>query len=185
MRVLIDERDTVTQKMALLEDSERLVTTRIDLIREGLSATAETVELRDMPDLHIILGQRNHFASDGEFHGPFTDFCMRYQNESSLLSYPVGGYFDDMETFVSAPASPSHFFFVHPQGASVRPAGRYIVGHVRAYYGETNGIEKKMLAFAKKNKLTPTGPVYNIFLLDEITNIDHDSYLLQASVAVE
>jgi effector-binding domain-containing protein len=41
-----------------------------------------------------------------------------------------------------------------------------------------------MAAFAKKNGLLFTGPVYNAYLFDEISLVDPERYLLQISASV-
>jgi effector-binding domain-containing protein len=41
-----------------------------------------------------------------------------------------------------------------------------------------------MAAFAKKNGLVFSGPVYNVYLFDEISVIDPEQYLLQVSASV-
>jgi effector-binding domain-containing protein len=56
--------------------------------------------------------------------------------------------------------------------------------YTRGYYGEPNDIAERMWDYAQKNYLEFSGPVYNLFLLDEISITDRSQYLLQASVRV-
>ncbi|MDR2587627.1 MAG: MerR family transcriptional regulator [Coriobacteriales bacterium] len=184
-KVLTAEDLKASGKIAELEEYVGMFQTRLALIKEAENATVDQVEIRELEELPLIMGPLNVFERDGEYLQPFGEFCLHYQHESNLLSYPVGGFFDSFESFVDAPASPSHFFFVHPRGAQPRPAGRYLVAHTHAYYGQANNIEQRMFAFARENGLSTKGPVYNIFLLDEITNSSYENYLLQASVALE
>jgi DNA-binding transcriptional MerR regulator len=184
-KVLAAEDAKATGKIAELEEYAGMFQTRLSLIGEAARATIDQVEIRELKELPLIMGPSNVFERDGDYLQPFNEFCLHYQHESNLLSYPVGGFFNSFDSFIAAPASPSHFFFVHPRGAQSRPAGRYLVAHTHAYYGQTNGIEQRMLAFARDNGLAVKGPVYNIFLLDEITNSSYDNYVLQASVALE
>jgi effector-binding domain-containing protein len=41
-----------------------------------------------------------------------------------------------------------------------------------------------MLTYAEEHNLTLTGPVYNTFLLDEMSTIDPDQYLMRASIKI-
>ena len=59
-----------------------------------------------------------------------------------------------------------------------------MVGYTRGYYSRTNDLPARMAEFAKKNGLLFNGPVYNIYLFDEVSVVDPDWYLLQASASV-
>ena len=63
--------------------------------------------------------------------------------------------------------------------------GLYLIGYTRGYYGETNDLPNRMTAFAKKNGLIFNGPVYNIYLYDEMSVADANQYLLQVSASVK
>ena len=70
-------------------------------------------------------------------------------------------------------------------GADKKAAGLYLVGYTRGYYGETNDLPARMRDFAKKNGLIFNGPVYNIYLFDEMSVADPKQYLLQVSASVK
>jgi len=76
------------------------------------------------------------------------------------------------------------FFSNDPKGHEQKAAGLYLVGYTRGYYGQTNDLPERMTAFAKKSGLVFTGPVYNLYLFDEISIDDPNQYLLQASASV-
>jgi effector-binding domain-containing protein len=78
-----------------------------------------------------------------------------------------------------------NFISIDPKGSDKRNPGKYCVGYTRGYYGVTNGLEDRMLEYMQKNLLSPIGPAYNVYMLDEISIRDPDQYLLQACVMVE
>jgi effector-binding domain-containing protein len=100
------------------------------------------------------------------------------------LSYPVGGLFDSLEGFLRDPDRPNHFFSYSPDGEQTRPAGDYLVAYHRGYYGQAQDFPLRIRAYIDENHIEVTGPVYNVFVLDEITMLDRNDYLLQFSVRV-
>ena len=55
---------------------------------------------------------------------------------------------------------------------------------MRGYYGHTGAMAKMLADYADENSMALTGPVYNIYLLDEISVIDPNRYLLQVSIPI-
>ncbi|MDR1815734.1 MAG: hypothetical protein LBR00_03495, partial [Clostridiales Family XIII bacterium] len=143
----------------------------------------DEIAVEAMPALPLRVGAENRF---GEGDLLFYRTYVRFLGETPgiHLSYPVGGYFDDMARWVDAPSEPTRFFSIDPDGESEKPAGDYLVGYARGYYGETVGLPERMARYAKDKGLTPVGPVYNIYLHDEVSVKDESRYLMQASVAV-
>ena len=92
--------------------------------------------------------------------------------------------FDSFDTFLSYPGKPTYFFSVDPKGLDKRPAARYVSAFHRGYYGETAGIAERMNKYIKEQGLEPVGPVYNIFLHDELSIDDPKNYLMNATVEV-
>lgn len=65
------------------------------------------------------------------------------------------------------------------------PSGKYIVGYCKGDYGKTNYIYKHLLDFARKNNLTPTGKIFEEYLIDELAEKNADDFIMQTSVKVE
>jgi hypothetical protein len=47
------------------------------------------------------------------------------------MSFPVGGYFEDMDAFMKKPSQPTRFFSIAPKGTDLKPAGLYLIGYTR------------------------------------------------------
>ena len=55
---------------------------------------------------------------------------------------------------------------------------------MRGYYGEFGDLAQRMAEYSKEHDLIIKGPVYTIYLLDEISIAEKTQYLSQTSVAV-
>jgi effector-binding domain-containing protein len=89
-----------------------------------------------------------------------------------------------MDEFLHQPSKPTRFFSIDPKGRQKKPAGLYLVGYTRGYYGQTGDLPQRMADYAMTNGLAFSGPVYNIYLSAEISEDDPDNYLLQVSASV-
>ena len=59
-----------------------------------------------------------------------------------------------------------------------------MVGFSQGYYGEHGDLPERMTACIERNALTVTGPVYTMYLHDEVSIKDPSKYLVQICVAV-
>ena len=132
----------------------------------------------------FILGPRNHWKRGEPFYEYFMKFCDMADELRMNLCFPVGGYHDDMDSFMKAPGEPDFFFSMDPTGNRRRESGKYLIGFTRGFYGELGDIHERMAAYANENELTLHGPVYTMYLLDEVCVTDPNEYLAQVSVAV-
>ena len=96
----------------------------------------------------------------------------------------MAGIHDDMESFRKAPECPDHFASIDPIGTYTRNAGNYLVGYARGYYGDLGDLPERMAVYAEENTLTLTGPVYTLYLHEEICTADPSQYLAKCSVAI-
>jgi effector-binding domain-containing protein len=71
-----------------------------------------------------------------------------------------------------------------PTGNRVREAGDYLIGFSHGYYGELDDLADRLDAFVKENSLTLSGPVFTLYLHDELCMRDPSQYLAQVCVAV-
>jgi hypothetical protein len=129
-----------------------------------LLADESEICVRECPERRIVLGEPSEYGDGRGFYGAFARFCAARHTPELNLSYPIGGYFDDMERFLDASSRPARFFSHDPQGDETISEGLYLTGRTRGYYGQTNGLPRRMADYADKNGLTFTGPVYNTYL---------------------
>jgi len=178
-------RYRLADEIRFLQGVHSVISTYTELLYEAMSITESEITVLEMPDRRILLGDKTDFSGQTGYVKEFVRFCDAPHKPKLNLSYPIGGYFESMDEFLNEPSLPTRFFSLDPKGHERREAGLYLVGYTRGYYGDTGVLPGQMAAFAKKNKLIFDGPVYNIFLVDEISETDHERYLLQVSASVK
>ncbi|MDR0357188.1 MAG: MerR family DNA-binding transcriptional regulator [Clostridiales Family XIII bacterium] len=182
--LMLTQERKLRRKIRWLRDMQKTIRTLRELLDDGIKADENVISERKMNEMPIILGPENDFAGADSFYDAFFRFCKRSKAEGLNLNYPIGGFFDDMDVFLARPSRPSRFFFVNPDGDDRKPEGTYLTGYTRGYYGQTNDLPERMAARARERGLKFEGPVYNIYLLDEISIGDPERYLLQVTVRV-
>jgi DNA-binding transcriptional MerR regulator len=186
IKLLREQKDKLAGEIRFLKEAHSIIAIFLDLITEGLFAEESEIFVREVAERRIVLGEPNEYK-DGEgegFYGAFARFCTARHTPELNLSYPIGGYFDGMKRFLDAPSRPARFFSHDPQGNETISGGLYLTGCTRGHYGRTNDLPLRMAAYADQNGLTFDGPVYNTYLLDELSVTDPDQYLMQASASV-
>lgn len=184
IKLLRKNKDMVAGEIGFLREAHAIISTYLDLLNEAISISETEISVSEMPEHRIILGGLNDFNGETGFMREFTRFCDAPHEPTLNMSYPIGGYFEDMAVFLHEPSQPTRFFSLDPKGYEQKATGLYLTGYTRGYYGQTNDLPKQMARFAKKNGLVFSGPVYNIYLTDELSVMDPDQYLLQVSASV-
>lgn len=184
LKLLSRQKTNITYTLHQKQEEFSVVNTFLDLLVQGLSATETEITVYEMPEMRIILGKRNDFTGSEGFYSEYIRFCKAPHTPKLNLSFPIGGYFDSMDDFLRTPSQPLRFFSLDPKGHDYKNAGLYVVGYTRGYYGETNDLPERMKAYADENGLEFSGPVYHIYLFDEISVSDPDNYLLQVAASV-
>jgi len=184
IKLLSRNKEMVADEVRFLQDVYSVIDTFLDLINEGLSITETDISISEMPEKQLILGRLNDFSEYTAFYGEFIHFYNTPCEPKLNPSYPIGAYWTSMAAFLDSPSQPMRFFSYDPKGNDQKSSGLYMNGYTRGYYGQTNDLPMRMEAFAKKNQLVFSGPVYNIYLFDEISISNPELYLLQVSAAV-
>jgi len=184
LKLLRKNKDTAANGIRFYREVHSVIDTFIGLLHDGISATETEITLTEMPASQILLGSENNYAGTVGFMREYIRFCNDPHEPKLNTSFPVGGYWHSMESFLCEPSLPDRFFSLDPKGREQKPAGLYIVGYTRGYYGETNDLPERIVKYAESNGLDFSGPVFNQYLLDEISVADPGQYLLQVSVSV-
>jgi len=154
-------------------------------VRDGELVDLNKVAVLYREDSPFILGPRNHFKENESFHIPFMNFCKHADELRINLSFPVGGYHENIESFLNKPSEPDNFISMDPTGNRKREAGYYLIAFNLGYYGKFGDLPKRLMAYAEENNLKLKGPVFTIYLHDEICLTDPSRYLVQICVGVE
>ncbi|MCL2324823.1 MAG: MerR family transcriptional regulator [Actinomycetia bacterium] len=184
---LIDQQEyRLDKEIRSLTEAHSVIRTRREIIKQGQKADTTRIEVVDLPERAIILGPLNaELTEQREAYAPFIGFWDRAAELRINVDYPIGGYHASSEEFFAHPSEPQRFFSLDPSGNAVRAAGGYLTAYVRGYYGEFGDTPEKMKDYARKHRLTLSGPVFVLYLNDEICTQDPSRYLAQISMAVE
>ena len=177
LRLLSRQEFILDKQLYKLRAAYSVIHTYIDNIQHGLLAKDGVIRVEELDEANYVLGGVNDFRGKDSFYESFIRFCNEAEEYRIDLNYPVGGYHEDMNTFLKAPGNPDRFFSQDPLGNKIRPKGNYLVGYKQDYYGNFGDIPERMRLYSEEYKLTFKGPVLTLYLLDEISITEHDQYL--------
>ncbi len=199
IRILEQQEKQLVMDLHRLQECFSVIHTRRELINkslrvmDGFYATDDEssedkikIAVRRQKELAFIKGRKNKFTVGETFYRSFMEFCNESDTKEMRvnLSFPIGGYYKNLETFHSAPGVPQHFISIDPTGQSCRPSGEYLTGYTRGYFGQFGDLPSRLVAYAQKHSLKCTGPVYAVYMQDEVCRSDPSQYLVQVTVAV-
>ena len=159
-------------------------------IQNGLMGQAGEVRIETLDEINYVLGPVNEFGDGRNYYDTFKQFGKAANDYRINLDYPVGGYHYAMESFLEEPDKPDKYFSMDPIGNCTRQAGRYLVGYRQGYhgadgyYGGFSDVPQKMKAYAEERELIFSGPVYVVYLLNEISTKEPEQYLSRIAVKV-
>ena len=194
---LKQQEKQMDMEMKRLRERYSIIHTRSELIWHGLrlnqrfrsvdeadQQASTGIYVSPVDEYTYVIGPPNDFGEDDAFFRPFSRFCQQAEELRINLSFPIGGYHSSPESFFSSPGEPEHFFSMDPTGNRKVASGEYLKGFVRGFYGDLGDLPIRMAAYAEENGLVLSGPVYTVYLHDEICINDPSQYLTQVFVAV-
>ena len=184
LELLEKQEKQMDMEMRRLRHRYSIIHARRELINTGSKTNESEISVRHMAEAEMILWPRNKYQEGDTFVEPLAAYVPHASEHHINLSFPVGGYYDNMETFVEGPDRPNHFLSLDPIGPHVRKEGKYLVGYARGYYGNVGDLSARMTAYIKENSINVSGPVYLVYLYDEFSTKDPSQYLAQCCVAV-
>jgi len=155
------------------------------LIREALSVDENMIIEKQMPEAPVFIGNENEYNGTKSYFKAFTAFCQYAQKSNINLSYPIGAIFADIDVFTKRSAMPNYFFSTDPRGLKRIAAGHYLIAYTRGYYGSMNDLSARISEYANERNLCFDGPVYSLYLLDEVSIHNPDSYMARISVRLK
>jgi DNA-binding transcriptional MerR regulator len=185
LNFFLEKEDEIEAKIDKLNNAYSVIKSFRKLLFSGINADEDNISIVQLDDIPIVIGPVNDFTNSYYFYDAFLEFCAQAPTLRLNLDYPVGGLFTDLDTFTKSPSEPTYFFSIDPSGRDKRPMGNYLVGYARGYYGETGDIKERILSYIEENDLKVIGPVYNLYILDELSEKNHDNYLLQFTAQVD
>lgn len=183
LRLLELKVKQLDMELIKLREQSSIIHVRQELIRYGMRVDENEIAVMKRDDMKMILWPRNEYSEGDTFIKPLSDFIHNAGDYGINLSYPVGGYWDDFESFAAGPDRPDHFVSIDPTGNHIRKAGDYLVGFAKGYYGVVEDLPDRMRAVIREKELRISGPVYMIYLFEEISIDNSEEYLSQVIVS--
>ena len=184
LELLEKQEKLMDMEMRNLRRRYSIIHARRELINIGARANESEIIVCQKEETPMYIWPRNEYQEGDTFIEPLAGY-LNWTTENHInLSFPVGGYYDDMEAFAKSPELPNNFISIDPVGTHIQKAGDYLIGYIRGYYAELGNLPERMMAHAKENSLSITGPVYTVYLLDEFCTKEPSQYLAQSYVAV-
>ena len=189
IRELIMQREKfLNAEFQRLQECFSVMQTRLELIDNGLKAEEkkliDKISIIRKEESFYVPGPKNKWESDDGLFKPFMNFCEQAKAKRINLSFPVGGMYESWDSFSKAPEKPNCFYSLDPNGTHSCEAGDYLVGFSRGNYSRFKYLLKRMGDYIKENNISVTGPVFTVYLYDEISNDDASEYLSQVYIAV-
>ena len=167
-----------------LQQAYSIVHTYTAMIEEGLHAETRELSIQHMPEMALELGPENDYSS-GYLYVSFFNFLEKMEERNISSAYPAGGYYENLDSFIEKTGEPDRYFMHFPTGRDKKPVGEYLVGYARGYYGQLGDLPNRMKDYINENDLISKGPVYEMYLFDEVVVDNPDQYLIQVSVQIE
>ena len=184
LKVLEKLEKQMDMEMRDLRQRYSIIHARRELINMGLTVDENSISVMHLDERPMIVWPRNEYKEGDTFLEALSYHISSSNDRYVNLSFPIAGRHDNMRSFLKASGRPDNFLSIDPIGAHIRKAGNYLVGFARGYYGELGDLPERMTAFACDHGIGLTGPVYTMYLLEEISNSDKSRYLAKCSVAV-
>ena len=185
LRLMEQQEAILDTKLNRLHESYSTIHTLRDVIRQGIEAPdIAHISVQGLEDMPIVLGPCNGDGEDNSFYRGFIRYCQYAKKNRINLNNPIGGYYESLGRFLKTPCVPSRFFSLDPRGCDTRAAGKYIVDYARGYYSQLEEAAPRLNVFAAQQGLEVKGPVYVIYLRDEISEKNTADYLAQICAAL-
>jgi len=171
-------------EMRDLRQRYSIIHARRELIKMGIRVDESALSVMYLDERAMTVWPRNEYKEGDTFLEPLSAHINHTGDQHINLSFPVGGRHDSMDSFLKKPGCPDNFVSIDPIGTYTRKGGDYLVGYARGYYGELGDLPERMSGYAREKNLFITGPVYTMYLHEEISTADPSQYLAKCCIAV-
>jgi DNA-binding transcriptional MerR regulator len=175
----------MNNELRALQESFALVHMLRSLMQSSPPPDEDTLSVKYLEETRVTLGPLNDFRPGEDYHRVFSNYYRAARNRRVNLGYPVGGYFDEVGEFFAAPSQPKRYYSLDPNGLDVVKAGKYLIGYLRGDYGKMHDLPDRIRSYMDEHGLTRGGPVYQVYILDEVSVKNPRDYLQRISIRIE
>ncbi|MDR2599683.1 MAG: MerR family transcriptional regulator [Oscillospiraceae bacterium] len=178
------ERALLT-KMSEINLFFMMIHARRELINVGIKVEETVISIKYFESRPMMVWPRNVYEDGDTFCSPLSTLMPAVSDMRINLNFPIGGFYDNIDSFTRERYYPNHFISIDPTGKQEQKAGEYLVGYTRGCYFDVGDLPERMAEYAKEHSLTLVGRVYIIYLLDVSCITDSSQYLAECSVEVK
>ena len=156
-------------------------------IENSIAVDENKIEFIYEESSNIFLGPQNDYSNgrtDWDALPDFYHYCEKYRPNINL-HYSAWGIFAEERIKKGDWRFPDRYYLNCPDGGDKKPAGWYVVGYIRGYYGQTDMLYRKMIAYINENDLEICGPTYEAYPLNEISIDNPQNYLIRISITAK
>ena len=167
--------------------AKKLLITLQNIIRSAAVVNEDDILVQYMKQEPIVLGEQNdysHGRNDYDALFSFYKHCSAEFPEMDL-NYPVWGMFSIDRIKRGDWIWPDRYYLFNPEGKDIKPASLYAIGYTRGGYGQSGQVYGRILEYIDANGFEITGSAYEEYILNEVTVVDEDNYLMRVMIEVE
>lgn len=181
------QSEQIDRRIDKLLRAQKLLLTLKGIIEEGLSVDEEKIEVGWNEEESILVGPQIDYSGGISIEEAFFNFYKHWSAvDSDLdLKYPVWGIFSEERIKRGDWVGPDKFYFKMPDAPYRKPAGLYVTGYTRGYYGQSDALYKRLMAYIEGNGLEISGPAFETYPLNEISITNPCDYLMRISITVK
>ena len=185
--VFSEQSQHINRRIEKLLHAQKLLLTIKNIIEDGLAVDEEKIEVGWNEEESILIGPQIDYSDGTTIEEAFLNFYKHWSAvDSDLdLNYPVWAIFSEERVKRGDWVGPDKFYFKMPDAPDRKPAGLYVTGYTRGYYGQSKALYKKLMAYIEKNGLEISGPAFEMYPLNEISIPDPYAYLMRISINVK
>ncbi|MDR0822096.1 MAG: MerR family transcriptional regulator [Oscillospiraceae bacterium] len=184
MQLLEKQEDFLETELNRVSERLSVVHTLQNLLQLSLNVDENAIEQIQSDTVSITFAPDNVFGNCPCFYSAFRDACAWFRRSGVNLCYPIGGWWASFREFLAEPSRPDKFFSLDPRGRDEKPAGDYLIAYTRGFYGEMGNLPDRLLTNIASGEPKKPGPVYVIYVQDEVSVPNPNNYLSQATVAL-
>ena len=180
--LLTEEQRAIDEKIASLQKLKENVQHRMEGIREAAEQPLNTIEIRNYPE------RRCYFIPRGYSEEHEMDVLIKQLlNMDKEHLYLIGN--NRVGTAISQDVREGlrykAVFVIDDSGSRVLPGGRYLTVTYRGAYEKSRKWIQKLLAYAGDQKITLTGDVLELLLVDIHVSADEKEHITQLQVRIQ
>jgi DNA-binding transcriptional MerR regulator len=186
LEMLNQEKKYLQKEQKILKAREKRIQERIIDISQSLEVETDKVTIKEIKDRYCV--QLNeHITRDEEIDFLMKKLEQKHEEKIRDFGNQIIGAFYDMEDIISGSGSiyESIFFELDKKTKDYDfflPAGKYLSYYYRGTYDQNQECCKRVLKYAKDNKVKHDGKLFEFYHIDNRDTIDEREFLTEVQL---